>query len=194
MKTLIQAILTELDRVRPNGQTEAELTEALATAGGPMADLALVPGNVWRGLTLLTRGGALEFITPGCYRTTRAYHEDASMIVYPRNAASGIAARAWWVMRKQGAGFSVSSLCSAVANEDELAAQASISQYVLWLKRSGYLLRKDAGHGVSALNKKRYSLVRNSGPLAPALRRNKGKVYCVYDGNTGDIYPVGWRS
>jgi hypothetical protein len=178
MNIFNHALLMALDDCRPGCCTLDELRYRLARE-----KIEYTEGHIRTHLILLVKSGFVEMVQQGCWRTTRVWHDlnKKGGVMAPKNgiAARGIAARVWWVIRRQGTRLTVEGLLGAVANADEVAARESVTRYVRYLIQAGYL----QGSAQTSCR-----LVRNSGPLPPVVRRCLGKPYCLYDGNTGDLH------
>lgn len=107
-------------------------------------------------------------------------------------------ARCWLVMRYltgTGRGFTVAEVAGAVNEPPDSATGApgfqigltAIRHYLKALERSGHVRKVAQGRSGVAGSFDTWRVVRNNGPEAPILHRNRKGVY---DPNTGEHFPA----
>lgn len=95
-----------------------------------------------------------------------------------RKHRQSLRVRAWRAARMLGK-FTIGDVQAAAAR-DERDAQGGVQRYLLLLERAGYLRRlRKRGREL------RYALVRDTGPEAPMVRRDR---QTIKDMNTGEIF------
>jgi hypothetical protein len=109
----------------------------------------------------------------------------------PRVVEDTMRAKAWRAIRIKGK-FGLDDLARSVLDGSEPGKDPinNLSRYVSALAATGYLAemaRRTPGHAVTSPGKKRWLLVRDTGPKAPVRRENGD----VWDRNEGRIYPRG---
>lgn len=136
----------------------------------------------------------LERAEVGCFRLTpagaAAQAQGVELTSAPlrpytdcRKHKGSLRVRAWRALRSLGK--ATIGEVQAMAARDERDAQGGVQRYLLLLERAGYLrrLRKQG-------RELRYALIRNTGPEAPMVARDRRSVK---DPNTGEVHPCAER-
>jgi hypothetical protein len=146
---------------------------------------------------LIARGYAVRR-ERGCFQVTAegavAHADGVALTSGPngpmerkRSNNSALRTRLWRAMRMKRK-FTLAELLVLAESGTEKAAHSNAARYVRGLVAAGYLaeLRRAKGDCPGSNGWKRYSLLRDSGPLMPMLRAGGASVY---DPNTGTVYP-----
>lgn len=163
------------------------------------AELDLTRRQVSRAAAVLIRRDYLRRAAIGCYCLT-----DAGMAAVaarevitsgpmgPRDKVPEIRntlrQRAWWAMRIRGQ-FTVPDLIGDAATAADANPADNLQRYLRALHAAGYVAphpRRAPGTAMTSNGFKRWVLVRNTGPRAPAIL---SKVRAVHDFNTGEDVP-----
>lgn len=148
----------------------------------------------------LVRDDLVERVARGCFQLTAAAREalaSGTEVVFrsgprgptprTRPVAGSLRARLWHAMRIREK-FTIGDLLGLAA-QDETQAPCNAGRYLSDLARAGYvrvLARRAPGHKPTSNGCLRYSLIRNTGPLAPIVRRKRAEIY---DPNTREVTP-----
>jgi predicted transcriptional regulator of viral defense system len=154
-------------------------TEELAEATG------LTRKQVTQAVGKLVARGLLDRAERGCFKRSTAGQEvvdsgqPLSSAPLSRSAKTGrrkrsLRVRVWEAIRTARKGTVAEIEQLALASEKD---PGGVQRYLLALRRGGYLRRMKA----VSYKEARYLLIRDTGPLAPILRRSKD---CLYDPNT----------
>lgn len=96
--------------------------------------------------------------------------------------------RAWRSMRMRRQ-FTISDVAADAAREDDADPENNVSRYLRALRLAGYVVEmrlRQPGTRLTSAGFKRYSLIKDTGPIAPAYRPTIG---AVHDFNTGKDVP-----
>ena len=102
---------------------------------------------------------------------------------------TGLRARAWWVIRKEGY-FTLEKLLFSVADGSERDATANLQKYISALERVGVLARlerREPGAAATSNGHVVWRLVRDLGRKAPVWRSVQ---QVLFDPNSGALIPV----
>ena len=167
------------------------LGDACLMIGDIADDLGLTHGQVSQAAALLIARGYLERIERGCFRATpagRAARDAGVRIVTgvtgPTRALrvpkrTTIRQRAWNTMRITRT-FTVADLTTAVAREGDGDVEENLRRYVAALARAGYLARaarRRPGTAPGSNGFAVYSLVRDTGPVAPVWSQKHRAIH-----------------
>jgi len=153
------------------------------------AETGLTRKAVTQAVGKLIRRGLVERAERGCFHLTAtgkvAQLHDVPLTSAPlrpftdmRKHRKSLRVRAWRAMRVQQK-FTIGEI-EAMAARGEKHANGGIQRYLLLLERAGYLRRlRKRGREL------RYALVRDTGPEAPMVRRDRK---AVKDMNTGEVF------
>lgn len=168
---------------------------------GPLAGaLEIARDQVGQAAALLIRRGLLERVETGCFRLTDAGRTAvrkgevvATGVTGPRRALKrpprvSLRQRAWNAMKILRS-FTVPGLMTAAANASDGDAEENLRRYCAKLRQAGYLRlapRREPGTAPGSNGFAIYTLVRDTGPLAPVVSPQRG---AVHDFNTGEDMP-----
>ena len=177
------------------------LLKALGETGG--ADFEYLAARAGRpkpqvcgSLKILIGRGLAERPERGLYRITDAGREvlksGGGIRGHWRGAsrkapANSLRARLWKAARMTRK-FETADLLQLIEWPNEKAAKSGAHKYLMALERSGFIVRLKIG-GAPASNGKappRWTLIRDTGPRHPQVRRDGGTVH---DPNTGEAHP-----
>lgn len=103
----------------------------------------------------------------------------------PRTVCMGLRARAWWVLRKNGA-MTLTELLLTLADSRHKCADGNLSRYLGRLTKAGILSRERVPDGKLTSNGVyRYRLMKDLGAKAPVVRKQE-----VFDPNSLKTYPL----
>lgn len=143
---------------------------------------ALVKAGFVRQVKAQARGGAGRL-------THTQYVVERPVATAPRLNAQGLESRAplgviaMWRAMKVRRSFDAGQLAADATQGDVTCSLQTAKWYVKLLKRAGYLaMERESAPG----RLERYRLIRDTGPLPPAVTRAK----VVFDRNTGELVPV----
>ncbi|WP_319498802.1 hypothetical protein [uncultured Cohaesibacter sp.] len=141
--------------------------------------------------------GVLERVELGCYQLT----DDGKQIIasgqkitsgpirsdrgLSRKPRDTVRQRAWNVMRMSGS-FTTGDITPHAAPGNEKRAEVNLLKYFAALRRAGYLVElpvRVRGTKLTSNGFKRFRLMKDTGPIAPIYRANKG---CLFDHNLGE--------
>lgn len=186
---------------RQNGAAPTALLQALAE--GPMSrdQIKFLLGLDWRQTTNaarnLGRRGYLLVAKDGQYQLSDAGMIAAKDGVTVRSGPRGkvkimpdtFRQRAWSSIRSRGAFTIGDVVMDAAKAEDEGQPHDNAGRYLSRLKQAGYIAeapRRQPGTAPSSNGFKRYTLRRNTGPMAPVFRSEE---MVMHDPNTGEDVP-----
>lgn len=150
---------------------------------------------------LVTRG-LLERVERGCFQLTaegrRVVESGESLSSGPQGSHTGartprrttLRTRLWRAMRVHGK-FTVGDLLTAAVRGAEKDPENNAHQYLRRLQEAGYLHRLPVRRKGTALTSNgfcRWTLIRDTGPDAPMLRRT-ATGWEIRDPNTGEVWP-----
>lgn len=162
-------------------------------------DLDLTRRQVSDAASILLRRSYLERMAVGCYQLTDAGRAAAtageaitSGPKGPRDRVSpvrnSLRERAWRAMRIRRV-FTIHDLITDAATEADRNPSDNLARYLRALTSARYLAeapRRSPGTALTSNGYKRWRLLRDSGPRAPAVL---SKVAAVHDFNTGEDVP-----
>jgi hypothetical protein len=199
-----------IDRLEP-GEIPNAVLHSLADGACRTMDelhgmLDLSRRQISDGAAKLVLRDYLERVEAGCYQLTPAgitaaqsgtkissgpWRGDTARVRKPvRNT---FRRRLWNVMRMGGV-FTIADLVMAAAREEDARPENNAARYVSYLVRAGYVEEqrtRKRGTKLTSSGFKRYRLVRNTGPLAPAYSP-KRKV--LHDYNKREDVPCGKKA
>lgn len=167
------------------------LGDACLMIGGIAEELGLSRAQVSQAAAFLIARGFVERIERGCFRLTEAGRAARDHGVTIETGVTGavralrvpkratIRQRAWNAMRITRT-FTVADLTTAVARPGDGDVEENLRRYVNALTRSGYLARaarRRPGTAPGSNGYAIYSLVRDTGPVAPVVSRKQGAVH-----------------
>lgn len=167
------------------------LGDACLLIGDIAEGLGLGRGQVSQAAALLIARGYVERVERGCFRLTgagrRARDEGVTIetgVTGPTRALrlpkrTTIRQRAWNAMRITRT-FTVADLTTAVAREGDGDVEENLRRYVAALARAGYLARaarRRPGTAPGSNGFAVYSLVRDTGPVAPVWSQKHRAIH-----------------
>lgn len=153
--------------------------------------LGLVHGQVSQAAAHLIARGLVERLERGCFRLTDAGRTARDRGVRIDSGVTGptraprqprrvaIRQRAWNAMRIKRT-FTVPEITTAIAREGDGDVQESLRRYFNELAKDGYLVRavrRQPGTAQGSNGFVRFSLVRDTGPLAPVWSRKLDGIH-----------------
>lgn len=148
----------------------------------------------------LIRDDLVERVERGCFRISaagKAARANGSVTFRPgpkgpmartRPVAGSFRAKAWGAMRLRQK-FTVADLVTRARTDDDRMPENNATYYLRGLAAAGYvrvLPLREPGHKPTSNGFRRYALIRDTGPLAPVIRKGGTEVY---DPNTGEVTP-----
>lgn len=192
-----------VDRHHP-GKAPTALLHRLAsrdcmTIGELVAELDLTKRQVSDAAAGLLRRGYLQRMGIGCYQLTDAGMAAAAAGEVVTSGRTGprdkvpevrntLRQRAWRAMRIRRQ-FTVPDLVMDAATSADGNASDNLQRYLRLLRSAGYIAphpRRAPGAALTSNGFKRWILIRNTGPRAPAAL---SKIRAVHDFNTGEDFP-----
>jgi hypothetical protein len=118
------------------------------------------------------------------HRMLVSWHEAPRLTREGRVVTQGLGNLAMWRCARIRKVFTPSQLATEASVGEIQVKLSTAKQYCLALEKSGYfkLLKKGHGGGVES----QYQLIRDTGPIAPAITRAK----VVFDRNIGELQPL----
>lgn len=161
-------------------------------------DLGLTRRQVSDAAAILFSRRLLERLEAGCYRLNGEGMAAAAAGVTvtsgprgthgrPRHLRNSLRQRAWAAMRIRRI-FTVPDLVADAEDGMDANAHDNIARYLRLLARAGYVgeAGRVAGTALTSNGFKRWKLLRNTGPKAPAARGMAGEIH---DPNIGEAVP-----